>query len=85
MAARFAAHDQSDSCPANQKNRTPIQASVDLMTENPAGSNHGLGRGKCAIVELKAVDGCEERRRLRNVDGERRTSEEPCLAHPHRL
>ena len=39
------------------------------MTENPAGSNYGLGRGKCAIVELKAVGGCEERRLPRSVEG----------------
>ena len=55
------------------------------MTENPAGSNYGLGRGKCAIVELKTVDGCVERRRLRSVDGERRTSEEASLVHTHCL
>ena len=55
------------------------------MNEDPTGSNYGFGRGKCAVVELKDVDGCAERRRLRSVDGERRTNEEACLEHTHCL
>jgi len=29
------------------------------MTDYPDGSNYGLGRGKCGIVELKAFDDVE--------------------------
>ena len=78
VAARFAKR----LLPNEPKKSNAYSVSVALMTENPASRDYVFGRGECAVVEWKAVDGCEERRCLRSVDGEGRSSEEACLVHP---